>query len=115
MPMTLKADVTSKARSAGKPVDLAHLAAQTFGDPALEREVLGLFLSQAPICLQAWKNAGGAQARKLAAHTLKGAARGIGAWELAEIAGEAESPAFAGAARLEAEIARVCAYIRSLV
>lgn len=114
MPMTLKADLRDRARGAGKPVDLAHLAAQTFGDPALEKEVLGLFLSQAPVCLAAWKSAGGAQARKLAAHTLKGASRGIGAWELAEIAGEAEAPGFADAARLEAEIERVCSYIRSL-
>lgn len=116
MPMTLKADI-AKARqtgAAGKPVDLVHLSAQTFGDPQLEAEVLRLFLAHAPIYLNAWLAASGQDARKQAAHTLKGAARGIGAWRLAELAGEAELPGFNQAGELQAEFSAVCEYIRSL-
>lgn len=117
MPMALKADVSRACRKAGmaKPVDLVHLSTLTMGDRDLEQQVLSIFLSQSEIYLKSWKLARDHDGRKRAAHSLKGASRGIGAWDLAELAGEAEAPAFADIAAVEAEVARVNAYIRSLV
>lgn len=116
MAMALRNDVTRAARKAGnaKPVDLVHLSSQTMGDRDLEREVLGAFLAHADIYLDTWKTARNADARHRAAHSLKGAARGIGAWKLAEIAEKAEQKGFSGRATLETEMRRVCDYIRSL-
>ena len=64
------------------PIDLAHFEAATFGDRALQREVLGLFDAQAAKLMQVIHTADG-KARAEAAHALKGAARGIGAFALA--------------------------------
>ena len=69
-------------------LDLAHLARQTFGDGDLEREVLGLFEEQCARLLPLVA-AGGSRAAD-AAHTLKGAARAIGAWQVAAICGSVE-------------------------
>jgi HPt (histidine-containing phosphotransfer) domain-containing protein len=66
------------------PIDLAHLARMTLGDPALERQVLGMFASQA-MSLIAKLAALPAEAGALA-HTLKGSARAIGAFRVAECA-----------------------------
>ena len=117
MPMTLKADVARASRltGGGKPVDLVHLSAQTFGDTALEQEVLTLFLSQSAIYFHSWQRAGSQDARRKAAHTLKGAARGIGAWHLAELAGAAELPGFDQGQELARELDRVGEYIRSIL
>lgn len=116
MPMALRRDVAAAARVAGtaKPVDLVHLSALTMGDRDLEREVLGVFLAHCDVYLDGWTGARDAEARKRAAHSLKGAARGIGAWDLAEIAEQAEGSKFSDARKLEAEMRRVCDYIRSL-
>jgi HPt (histidine-containing phosphotransfer) domain-containing protein len=73
-----------------QPVDLDHLARQTLGDAALEREVLGLFLSQGEIFIARLRSARTAESWRLAAHTIKGSARNIGAWQLAETARAAE-------------------------
>ncbi len=71
-------------------LDLVHLARQTFGDRQLERELLALFEKQ---CLRLLPVlAGGAPVRDRgdAAHTLKGAARAVGAWRIASVAEELE-------------------------
>lgn len=117
MPMALKADISRAARADGteKPVDLVHLSTQTLGDRDLEAQVLGVFATQAGIYVEAWKAAGGGEARMRAAHSLKGAARSIGAWTLAELAEQAERPGFADLKCLEVEVDRVCGYIRSLL
>ena len=67
------------------PVDWDHLRAVTLADPALQREVLGLFLGQSRDILAAVK--GLPDDTAALAHTLKGAARAIGASEVADIAG----------------------------
>lgn len=69
-----------------KPVDLVHLARMTMGDRSLEREVLGLFRSQASLCLARLRKAEDEVAFIEAAHAIKGSARGIGAWRVADIA-----------------------------
>ena len=50
MGMALKVDVARACRQAGteKPIDLVHLSNITMGDPALEREVLEMFLGHIP-------------------------------------------------------------------
>jgi HPt (histidine-containing phosphotransfer) domain-containing protein len=77
---------TNAADVADSPVDLAHLKAVTFDDPKLEREVLGLFSERAAAALIAIEQAGGNDERSAAAHQLVGAARAIGATELASVA-----------------------------
>src|ERR1700748_1016749 len=66
------------------PIDLAHLARMTLGDADLERQVLGMFVSQT-MALVAKLAALPAEAAALA-HTLKGSARAIGAFRVAECA-----------------------------
>jgi HPt (histidine-containing phosphotransfer) domain-containing protein len=64
------------------PIDLDHLERATFGDIRLEREVLSMFLAQAARLLAAILAAPG-EAGALA-HTLKGSARAIGAFGVAD-------------------------------
>jgi len=116
MGMALKQDVAIACKAAGmdKPVDLVHLARQTMGDRDLEREVLGLFLSHCDVYLNDFKNAPDNQCRKQAAHRLKGSARSLGAWELAEIAELAEAPDYSDFDALKTAAYRVSDYIRDL-
>lgn len=67
------------------PIDLDHLERQTMGDKALGREVLGLFVEQSVSVRD--KLALAVQSERiLLAHGLKGAARGVGAFAVAECA-----------------------------
>lgn len=112
------------ARSASKrPVDLVHLARYTLGNRALEREVLELFLTQSRLYLKRLKEAVQDRAWHDAAHTIKGSARGIGAWHIAKTAesaetleGEAlESSRGAVVATLERQIDEANGFIRTLL
>ncbi len=67
-------------------IDLNHLARQTGGDLALERELLALFAQQCVLHLRTIHQAQDARTRMDAAHTLKGAAQAIGAWQVADAA-----------------------------
>ena len=92
------------------------------GDEALEVEILGLFAEQLPITIAALREAETEKAWGIAAHTLKGSARAVGAWALAAIAETAEHlrplPDAAARedviARLEAAAGSVQQYIASL-
>src|ERR1700744_2239715 len=66
-------------------IDGDHLERMTLGDRRLEREVLELFVRQTGIMLNRIPGAEPALAAA-AAHTLKGSARGIGAWRVARAA-----------------------------
>jgi HPt (histidine-containing phosphotransfer) domain-containing protein len=78
----------------GGPIDWAHLQQATFGDLALTDEVLDLFASQARYIVT---EIGGAPASAAAlAHKLKGSARGIGAWSVAEAAAQLETVLVSG-------------------
>ena len=68
-----------------RPIDLVHLARTTMGDRSLEREVLQLFDRQA-IQLIARMRASAPGGLVMLSHTLKGSARGIGAWRVARAA-----------------------------
>jgi HPt (histidine-containing phosphotransfer) domain-containing protein len=72
-------------------IDFAHLEEYTAGDDMLAREVLGLFKAQGDSLVAALAAAfDDPKAWKQAAHSIKGASRGIGAWTLAERAAAAE-------------------------
>jgi HPt (histidine-containing phosphotransfer) domain-containing protein len=68
-----------------RPIDLVHLSRTTFGDRALEREVLQLFDRQSSMLITRMRTAPPAAVAALA-HTLNGSARGIGAWRVARAA-----------------------------
>jgi HPt (histidine-containing phosphotransfer) domain-containing protein len=73
-----------------RPIDLDHLARQTMGQKDLETEVLTLFLRQARQCVRNMATAGIGE-RSAFAHSLKGSARGVGAFPLAERAERLEA------------------------
>lgn len=95
----------------GCPIDEAHLARMTFNDPALEGEVLAMFSRQSQDIV-ARIAAGAADAAALA-HTLKGSARAIGAFAVADAAMDFEEALRAGSAAaaldaLQAAVADAC-------
>ncbi|MFY0611646.1 MAG: Hpt domain-containing protein [Hyphomicrobiaceae bacterium] len=71
-------------------LDRDHLARYTLGDAALEQEVLGLFIGQVPETLAMLRNSDDSESWLRAAHTIKGSARAVGAWKLADAAQRAE-------------------------
>ena len=75
---------TSDARRV-RPIDLAHLSKQTMGDRDLEHEILGMFAEQAQAVRRQIGSAEVKQ-RLFLAHSLKGSARGVGAFAIAECA-----------------------------
>ena len=85
--MTTSRAATAAAHCGLTPtaIDATHLDRMTLGDRALEREVLELFLRQTAMMLDRIMGAEPPVAAA-AAHTLKGSARGIGAWRVAHAA-----------------------------
>jgi HPt (histidine-containing phosphotransfer) domain-containing protein len=71
------------------PIDIAHLQRMTMGDAGLEREVLAMFSAQAVQLVGSLATIP-ADASALA-HTLKGSARAIGAFPVADAAGRLEA------------------------
>ena len=71
------------------PIDIEHLARMTLGDSRLEREVLAMFSAQA-VGVIATLAARPADSGALA-HTLKGSARAIGAFRVADAAEHLET------------------------
>jgi HPt (histidine-containing phosphotransfer) domain-containing protein len=75
----------------GPVIDRAHLDRMTGGDHALTLEVLGLFRQQMELWSKLLQPDVPTEDWGDAAHSLKGAARGIGAWALGEVCGLAEA------------------------
>jgi HPt (histidine-containing phosphotransfer) domain-containing protein len=101
--------------AAGAGIDRAHLARMTFGEAALERELLQLFDRQAEILVAriAHSDVGAAAAL---AHTLKGSAVGVGAHEVAAAAAAIEqAPTPERRAALDAAVARARADIAAIL
>jgi HPt (histidine-containing phosphotransfer) domain-containing protein len=71
------------------PIDIEHLQRMTLGDASLEREVLAMFSAQAVSLIGALATLP-ADTGALA-HTLKGSARAIGAFGVADAAGHLEA------------------------
>ena len=106
-------DGPAAAEAAGS-IDLAHLAAATFGDAALEREVLVLFLSQSAELIGRIAAVPDGQGRSELAHRLKGAAAGIGARAVASAADRVETGSDPGAlCRLAEAVAEAQAFIHT--
>jgi HPt (histidine-containing phosphotransfer) domain-containing protein len=78
------------------PVDRAYLARFTRGNADLEREILDLFATQAPLYVERLRRAEDEKSWREAAHTLKGSASAVGAWRVVACAKAAE--ALAGSA-----------------
>ncbi len=98
--------------SSSHPVDLVHLSRYTLGERALEREVLELFSAQSVVYLEQLKQSRTDLDWKNAAHTIKGSARALGAWRVAEAAQRAEG--LAGEALARSRAAQIEAIDRSL-
>jgi HPt (histidine-containing phosphotransfer) domain-containing protein len=102
-----------------RPIDLEHLRRSTLGDAGLEREVLAMFSKQARHLadrLAALPPEAGSLA-----HTLKGAARAIGAHRVADRSSKFEAAIRDGGhatqalAALAAAVAEACAAIDVLL
>lgn len=115
-------DIRAEPGFAPWPVDLVHLGRYTLGDAALEREILGLFLGQIPLTIEALKFAPTDKDWYQAAHTLKGSGRAVGAWRVARLAQQAEklggiadkAACEAIVARIEEAVAEAEAYVASV-
>lgn len=70
--------------------DLSHLQRYTGDDVELQRELIALMLDQAERCLGLMLIAKEAADWRIAVHTLKGSARGVGAFSLGDLCNEAE-------------------------
>ncbi|MEL6363606.1 MAG: Hpt domain-containing protein [Pseudomonadota bacterium] len=75
----------------GAAIDLEHLEKYVAGDRALRDEVLGIFEQQAELWTRMLDVNAADEAWRDAAHALKGAARGVGAWEVGELCEKAEA------------------------
>jgi HPt (histidine-containing phosphotransfer) domain-containing protein len=97
------------------PLDLDHLARMTLGDAELEHEVLAMFAEQS-IRLIAAMAALPADAAAVA-HKLKGSARGIGAFAVADAAAHLECALRTGddAPRALAELKEAVAEARAAI
>jgi HPt (histidine-containing phosphotransfer) domain-containing protein len=92
-------------------IDLEHLARMTFGERRLEAEVLTLFDRQAAVLLARMRDSAPAAVAAFA-HTLKGSARGIGAWRVAEAAAAVEADAIrSDAGEVAGALARLAAAV----
>ena len=109
---------------AEQPVDLQHLDRYTGGNRAINEEILRLFDTQCREMLATLDSlaAEGVDAKSWRAtlHTLKGAARGIGAFALgdaaaAEQAGSERAAAMAALERLKASSAAVHVFIEDFL
>ena len=100
---------------AREPIDLAHLDRQTLGDDALGREVLAMFAEHARL-LRDQLGEGGADERRRLAHTIRGAAGGVGAFAVAEAATrlerEPDNPALLEPLRML--IDEVCGFVAAM-
>jgi len=103
------------AAAAGEPpIDLTHLSRMTLGDHALEREVLALFCRQVDMMIERMGEVEPSTAAALA-HTLKGSARGVGAWPMARAAEAVEAAAPGELAQAVAALAAAAGEARAAI
>lgn len=91
-------------------LDLKHLEQYTSNDKALEQELLGLFKDQAVLQFENIETAIDESDWVMAAHTLKGSARGIGASRVAELSAVLEDVGFDGDAQTRQSITEQLKY-----
>ena len=97
------------------PIDFAHLSRMTLGDGGLEREVLVMFSAQSARLVG--RIAALAADAGALAHTLKGSARAIGAFAVADAAGRFEEVLASGAGTVEplTELGKAVALARKAI
>ena len=78
--------VPAQAPRPMRPVDLVHLAKQCLGDEGLEFEVLRLFDTTLVTYLERLRLAATFDELAINLHSIKGAASGVGAWNIADLA-----------------------------
>ncbi len=83
----------TESQPAGDLIDFQHLGRYTLGLKSLEAEVLTLFVEQLPVTLGFLGADASPEDWKYGTHTLKGAARAVGAVRLAAAAATAEKAA----------------------
>lgn len=71
-------------------IDVAHLDKYVAGDISLRDEILSIFEEQAEMWVRILDPRADDSAWRDAAHALKGASRGVGAWDIGSIAADAE-------------------------
>lgn len=106
------ASPSGRPREAAPPLDIDFLVRQTFGDPGLEAEMLRLFDAQAAQALArlaTFADAGEARQRADLTHSIKGAARAIGALATAAAAEDYENALRAGSPDRDAALGRFVA------
>lgn len=94
-------------------IDLDHLDRYTAGDKFLRDEILGIFEEQAKSWTALLDPKSDDRTWKDAAHALKGASRGIGAWDVGSLCERAE--AYIGDNRDEEKRMEVLSEIRAQV
>ncbi|MEM1306746.1 MAG: Hpt domain-containing protein [Pseudomonadota bacterium] len=80
----------AKQTTGASAIDRAHLRRYTHGNADIETEILELFCSQSSTLVDQLKQATDAEAWAFASHSIKGSARAVGAWRVAELAERAE-------------------------
>ncbi len=93
----LKTTADSAGIHKHRPIDMVHLSRQTLGDHALEAEVLRLFDQMARVYFGRLETSTTEADVLRHLHTLKGAAAGIGAFAIADLARTAEDEIRSGA------------------
>ena len=88
---TKRARAVVRPRHQHQPIDMAHLAKQTLGDPGLEHEVLRLFDQMSQTYFSRLESSTNVDELLRHLHTLKGAAAGVGAIRIADLARAAET------------------------
>ena len=95
-------------------IDLKHLFRMTLGDHSLEREVLALFDRQIDMLIARMSEVDPSCVGALA-HTLKGSARGVGAWPMARAAEAVEAAELAELAPAVAALAAAACETRAAI
>lgn len=85
-------------RRAMRPIDLVHLAKQCLGDEQLEYEILRLFDTTVDTYLTRLLAASSDAEVTMCLHSIRGAAAGVGAFTVADLARSAELELQAGGA-----------------
>ena len=98
MAMSASAKQSDQAQHlrAMRPIDLVHLAKQCLGDENLELEILRLFDTTVRTYFGRLELATSYDDLAMNLHSIKGAASGVGAWTIADLAKAAEAEMNAG-------------------
>jgi HPt (histidine-containing phosphotransfer) domain-containing protein len=87
--------MTNHERNTASAIDFQHLDQYTLGDEGLQAELLKLFSAQLEAQSAELGSCADAESWRMAAHTLKGAARAVGAFHVADVAEKLEALDFA--------------------